>query len=74
MPMMLLSGIFFSYSNFPDFIIPIIKYLPLTLFADSLRGIFNEGSGMTDVFWPFLIMTTTGLASFFAGLKIYKWN
>jgi len=74
MPMMLLSGIFFSYSNFPDFIIPAIKYLPLTLFADSLRSIFNEGSGMTDVLWPFLIMTTTGFATFFAGLKIYKWN
>ena len=74
MPMMLLSGIFFSYSNFPDFIIPIIKYLPLTLFVDSLRCIFNEGSGMSTVIFPFLILSITGIATFFAGLKIYKWN
>ncbi len=73
MPMMLLSGIFFSYSNFPDIIIPIIKYLPLTIFADSLRSIINEGYGFTDVLQPLLILSLTGLATFFAGLKIYKW-
>ena len=73
MPMMLLSGIFFSYSHFPDFIIPIIRYLPLTLFADSLRSIVNEGSGVADVILPLIIMSFTGLAAFSAGLKIYKW-
>ncbi len=73
MPMMLLSGIFFSYSHFPDFIIPVIRYLPLTLFADSLRSIVNEGSRIADVMLPLIIMSFTGLAAFFAGLKIYKW-
>jgi ABC-type multidrug transport system permease subunit len=74
MPLMLLSGIFFSYSNFPDFIIPVIKYLPLTLFADSLRSIFNEGSGMSAVMIPFFILSITGITAFFVGLKSYKWN
>ena len=73
MPMMLLSGIFFSYSHFPDFIIPIIRYLPLTLFADSLRSIVNEGSGVADVTLPLIVMSFTGLATFFTGLKFYKW-
>ncbi|MBI5541335.1 MAG: ABC transporter permease [Bacteroidia bacterium] len=73
MPMMLLSGIFFSYSNFPDVIIPIIKYLPLTLFADSLRSIINEGYGVMDIIQPLLILSLTGLTTFFVGLKIYKW-
>ncbi len=73
MPMMLLSGIFFSYSNFPDFIIPIIKYLPLTLFTDSLRSIINEGAGILEVIVPLCILTFTGLITFVGGLKIYKW-
>ncbi|MEI8201921.1 MAG: ABC transporter permease [Bacteroidota bacterium] len=73
MPMMLLSGIFFSYSNFPDFVIPIIRYLPLTLFTDSLRSIINEGSGLIDVMVPLSILSLTGLITFTVGLKIYKW-
>jgi ABC-type multidrug transport system permease subunit len=73
MPMMLLSGIFFSYSNFPDVMIPIIKYLPLTLFADSLRSIINEGFGVMDIIQPLLILSITGLTTFFIGLMIYKW-
>ncbi|NVO04189.1 MAG: ABC transporter permease [Bacteroidetes bacterium] len=73
MPMMLLSGVFFSYSNFPDVVIPIIKYLPLTLFADSLRSIINEGYGVAEIMKPLLILSLTGLGTFFVGLKIYKW-
>ncbi|OFX47172.1 MAG: hypothetical protein A2046_01715 [Bacteroidetes bacterium GWA2_30_7] len=73
MPLILLSGIFFSYSNFPDIIIPIIKYLPLTIFADSLRSIINEGYGILEIMKPLLILSLTGFATFIVGLKIYKW-
>lgn len=73
MPMMLLSGIFFSYNHFPDFAIQIIKYLPLTLFTDSLRSIINEGAGLTEVFIPIIILFFSGLIVFLSGLKIYKW-
>lgn len=74
MPMMVLSGIFFSYQNFPDWSHGFIKALPLTMMTDSFRSIFNEGSGITDVFLPILIMTATGIAFFTAGLKIFKWH
>lgn len=74
MPMMVLSGIFFSYQNFPDWSHGFIKALPLTMMTDSFRSIFNEGSGITDVFLPITIMTVTGIAFFTAGLKIFKWH
>jgi len=73
MPMMLLSGIFFSYNHFPDFAIQIIKYLPLTLFTDSLRSVINEGAGLNEVIVPIVILFTSGLIVFLTGLKIYKW-
>jgi ABC-2 type transport system permease protein len=73
MPMMLLSGIFFSYHNFPDAFVSIIKYLPLTLLADSIRSIFIEGAGILDVFFSIVILSATGIAAFFVGLKVYKW-
>ena len=72
-PMMVVSGIFFSYHNFPDWTIPIIQYLPLTMIADSFRSIFNEGAGFLDVWREALVLTSVGTVSFIIGLKIFKW-
>jgi len=74
MPMMVLSGVFFSYHNFPDWSIPVIQKLPLTLLADGARSIFIEGAGFRETFVPFLIMVTTGLVFFVTGLRIFKWH
>jgi ABC-2 type transport system permease protein len=73
LPMVILSGIFFSYHNFPDWSVNIIKYLPLTLLADTIRGIFNEGSGLSQVMFPCAILSSLGVLTFFAGMKLYKW-
>lgn len=73
-PMMILSGIFFSYQNFPDWSLPVIKNLPLTLLTDGIRGIFNEGAGYNEVALPILILLVIGTLFFSAGLKIFKWH
>jgi ABC-2 type transport system permease protein len=73
-PMMVLSGIFFSYQNFPDWSIPVIKMLPLTMLTDGIRSIFNEGAGYHEVLLPILILITTGVVFFSAGLKLFKWH
>jgi ABC-2 type transport system permease protein len=74
MPMMVLSGIFFSYHNFPDWSIGVIKNLPLTMMTDGIRSIFNEGAGYNEVAVPVLILTAIGALFFSAGLKIFKWH
>ncbi|TSA25987.1 MAG: ABC transporter permease [Bacteroidetes bacterium] len=74
MPMMVLSGIFFSYHNFPDWAIPIIKPLPLTMLADGIRSIFIEGAGFAQTTIPSLILTATGILFFTVGLKLFKWH
>lgn len=73
MPMMLLSGIFFSYHNFPDKFIPILQKLPLTLVADSMRSIFIEGAGFQQVLVPVLILAIGGIVTFVIGLKYFRW-
>jgi ABC-2 type transport system permease protein len=73
-PMMVLSGIFFSYQNFPEWSIPVIKNLPLTMLTDGIRSIFNEGAGYHEVAMPILILLATGVLFFSAGLKIFKWH
>ncbi|HAM09053.1 MAG: hypothetical protein A2X05_16060 [Bacteroidetes bacterium GWE2_41_25] len=73
-PMMVLSGIFFSYQNFPEWSLPVIKNMPLTMLADGIRSIFNEGAGYNQVAFPILILILIGGVFFFAGLKIFKWH
>ena len=73
MPMMVLSGIFFSYHNFPEWAIPYIQKFPLTMLADGIRSIFIEGAGYAEVALPFFILMTIGIVFFAAGLKIFKW-
>jgi len=70
---MILSGIFFSYHNFPDWIIPIIRLIPMTMLADGMRSIFNEGGGFGAVYAPVLALTAIGVACFTAGLRVFRW-
>jgi ABC-type multidrug transport system permease subunit len=73
MPMMVLSGIFFSYHNFPEWSIGFIKLLPLTAFADGLRAIFNEGAGFMEMLLPSTVLSAFGAFCFFVGIKVFKW-
>lgn len=73
MPMTILSGIFFSYHNFPDFAIPVIQKLPLTMMADSVRSVFIEGAGITQVSLNAFILSLLGIVCFAIGLRIFKW-
>jgi len=72
-PMMLLSGIFFSYHNFPDWSIPYLQKLPLTMVADGMRSIFIEGAGFAQVTIPFAILSAVGIFFFALGLRIFRW-
>lgn len=73
MPMTILSGIFFSYHNFPDVVIPFIQKLPLTILTDNIRGIFIEGIGIKEIIPEFMVLSGFGLLLSFIGLRIFKW-
>ncbi|MCX6248905.1 MAG: ABC transporter permease [Bacteroidetes bacterium] len=74
MPMMVLSGIFFSYHNFPEWSSSIIQKFPLTMLADGIRSVFIEGAGFAEIAVPALILASTGIIFFLAGLKIFRWH
>ena len=74
MPMMVLSGIFFSYHNFPDWSQSIIQKFPLTMVADGVRSVFIEGAGFAEITIPSLILAGIGIIFFIAGLKIFRWH
>ena len=73
LPLTIVSGVFFSYHNFPDWIENLVRFLPLTILADNIRAIFNEGASITSVLLPSFFLLITGFVTFIAGLRIYKW-
>lgn len=72
-PMMVVSGVFFSYHNFPDWSIPVIRHLPLTILTDTVRSVFNENIRLMDVYVEAIVLAATGIVCFICGLKIFKW-
>ncbi|MEI6681347.1 MAG: ABC transporter permease [Bacteroidota bacterium] len=74
MPMMVLSGVFFSYHNFPEWSIPVIQKFPLTMMADGIRSIFIEGAGFAEMAMPIIILSSVGVVFFAAGMKIFRWH
>jgi ABC-type multidrug transport system permease subunit len=74
MPMMVLSGIFFSYHNFPEWTLPVIQKFPLTMLADGIRGIMIEGAGFAEVMMPVTVLSAIGLIFFITGMKFFRWH
>ena len=72
-PMFLLSGVFFSYQNFPDWMITFVQYLPATILADTMRGIFQGTIGFAGAFFPSVWLFLLGLVFYTIGIRIYRW-
>ena len=74
MPMWIFSGVFFSYSNFPDAVQPIIKALPLTPVNDALRANMLEGTALSGLGLEMFIITAWLVVSFVLALKLFRWR
>jgi len=73
-PMWVLSGVFFSSSNFPAVTQPFIKVLPLTALVDAMRGVVLEGSSLGALRLELTIMASWAIVSFAIALKIFRWR
>lgn len=69
----ILSGVFFSYTNFPEWAVKIIRYAPLTLLVDGFRSVFNEGADFSQIAIQVLLLLGYGALSFIIGLRVFKW-
>ncbi|MEO5904079.1 MAG: ABC transporter permease [Gemmatimonadaceae bacterium] len=74
LPMWIFSGVFFSSSNFPNVVQPLIKILPLTAVNDALRLNMLEGATLSGVSSQLLIITAWLIVSFIAALKLFRWR
>lgn len=74
LPMWLLSGSFFSYERFPEFLHPFIQALPLTALNDALRTISTEGASLASTWRELLVLVAWGAVSFVLGLRYFRWQ
>jgi ABC-type multidrug transport system permease subunit len=74
LPMWIFSGVFFSSSNFPDVVQPLIKILPLTAAIDALRANMLEGTAISGLGVEMAIVSGWLVVSFFAALKLFRWR
>lgn len=74
LPMWVGSGIFFSATNFPDAVQPVIQALPLTAVVDGLRDVMLRGEGWATVSGEWAIAATWGVVSFVLALRLFRWK
>jgi ABC-type polysaccharide/polyol phosphate export permease len=74
MPMMILSGVFFSSERFPAVVQPLIRALPLTAFLDALRALMLEGASLASQAPRIGVLVIWGVVSFVAGLRLFRWS
>jgi ABC-type multidrug transport system permease subunit len=74
LPMFLLSGVFFPAGNFPDWMQPFVKALPLTALNDALRAVILDARPLASLPLEISVLAAWGLLSFFAALRIFRWT
>ena len=74
LPMIVVSGVFFSASNFPGWMQPLIQALPLTALNDALRAIAIDGASLWTQGGRLLLLGGWGAASFVVALRLFRWS
>ena len=74
LPMWLLSGVFFSYERFPEWLWPWLRCLPLTALNVALRGVINEGRPLLTLGSEALVLVLWSVLTFAIALRTFRWQ
>lgn len=74
LPMWLLSGVFFATTNFPGWMRPLVKALPLTALNDGLRAVVLDGAGLASVSLDVGILLAWTAVTFTLALRWFRWS
>ncbi len=74
LPQFLLAGTFFSIDNFPTWMQPFCRILPLTHFNNAMRNISFEGASIFDVWGEVSILLIWIVVVYAIAFKIFKWE
>ena len=74
LPMMILSGTFFSVASMPAFIEPLIKILPLTYVNDALRQIMVAGTPLHSMTTDIAVLAAWAVVCLGITIRFFKWD
>ena len=74
LPQFLLSGTFFGIENFPTWLQPLCKILPLTYLNDALRKVAFEGVSLLELGPQLAVLTLWGVIIYAAAFKVFRWE
>jgi ABC-2 type transport system permease protein len=74
MPQFLLGGTFFSIDNFPKWLQPISKAMPLTHLNEAMRSVAFEGHTLWDVRGDIGILLLWTIGVYIIATKVFKWE
>ena len=74
LPQFLLAGTFFPIDNFPSWLQPLCKVLPLTHLNDAMRNVAFEGAHLSDCGPQLGVLAIWGIVSYAIAIKVFKWG
>jgi ABC-2 type transport system permease protein len=74
LPQFLLAGTFFSIDNFPKWMQPFCRALPLSFFNDAMRKVAFDGVNLWDVRMDILALLVWGIIVYAIASRVFKWE
>jgi ABC-type multidrug transport system permease subunit len=74
LPMMVLSGVFFSSSRFPRVVQPAIRLLPMSALNEAMRSVVNDGASVFSQGYPIAVLVGWALVTSFVAVRIFRWT
>lgn len=74
LPMMFLSGVYFTLDAAPHWLQQSVVVLPLSPYIKILRAVFNDGAGLGQHLGGLAIVAAWALLAFSIAVKRFKWT
>lgn len=74
LPQFLLAGTFFPIDNFPGWMQPLCRILPLTHLNDAMRNVAFEGARLADCGKQLGILALWAFVAYAVAIKVFKWE
>lgn len=74
LPQFLLGGTFFSIDNFPSWLQPVSRAMPLTHLNEAFRQIAFEGQSLWDVRMEMGILVAWGILAYAVAIRTFRWE
>ncbi|HTO94169.1 MAG TPA: ABC transporter permease [Bacteroidota bacterium] len=74
LPMLALSGVFFSRTNLPGFVRAVTSVLPLTYLADGLRGVAIDGATLVQVIPQITGLAVWAVLACAVAFRFFRWE